>query len=302
MQPVADLVEMTRVWAAEHYAGHWDGYSVAAGAIHPGNYYLHSDLAGRFALITSGTDQTWLERPAFGVYGSGVLMRTCVADVTCRQLYIAALHQVAASPAIGALPAQARAIRAVIAPWRARDPRREQTVDQGEAYADAKIATMDARPAELAAWLASPSFVEAVEQSVPGGGDSSVDAPPPPPQLPPPVTPPGTPQTPVTPPLLVRPLLGKPVGVPAKPVAGKLFTFSLPVTRSDTGARLLTGKMACNPSVAGKTIGHAESFKAGKARLSFVVPKTAKGKLLKVKIAITASGQTAGRTYTYPVR
>ena len=28
MQPVADLAEMTRTWAAEHYAGHWDGYSV----------------------------------------------------------------------------------------------------------------------------------------------------------------------------------------------------------------------------------------------------------------------------------
>ena len=100
----------------------------------------------------------------------------------------------------------------------------------------------------------------------------------------------------------MRPVLGKPVGVPAKPVAGKRFTFSLPVTRSDTGALLLTGKMDCDPSVAGKVIRHAESFKAGKARLSFVVPKTAKGKLLKVKIKITASGQTAGRTYTYAVR
>ena len=90
--------------------------------------------------------------------------------------------------------------------------------------------------------------------------------------------------------------------MPAKPVAGRQFTFSLPVTRSDTGAPLLTGKMACAPSVAGKAIRHTESFKAGKARLSLVVPKTAKGKLLKVKITITASGQTAGRTYTYAVR
>ena len=53
---------------------------------------------------------------------------------------------------------------------------------------------------------------------------------------------------------------------------------------------------------AGKLVTHADSFKAGKAQLSFVVPKTAKGKLLKVKITITASGQTAGRTYTYAVR
>ena len=110
------------------------------------------------------------------------------------------------------------------------------------------------------------------------------------------------PQKPLTPPRVVQPLLGKPVGVPTKPVAGQRFTFSLPVTRSDTGALMLTGTMICNPSVAGKVIGHADSFKAGKARLSFVVPKTAKGKLLKVKVKITASDQTASRMYTYAVR
>ncbi len=177
MQPVADLVEMTRVWAAEHYIGHWDGYSVAENwccSTKPNNYYLHSDLAGRFALITSGTDQTWLEHSAFGVYGNAVLFRGCVLDATCRQLYIDALREIAASPAVAALPAEARAIRAAIARWRARDPRREQTVADGEGQADAKIATIDARPAELAAWLASPSFVEAIEWSAPGVGDLSV--------------------------------------------------------------------------------------------------------------------------------
>lgn len=48
-------------------------------------------------------------------------------------------------------------------------------------------------------------------------------------------------------------------------------------------------------------IRHEESFKAGTARLSFVVPKTANGKLLKVLIRVTASGRTAGQTYTYAV-
>ena len=38
-------------------------------------------------------------------------------------------------------------------------PRREQSAADGEAQADAKIASMAARPLELAAWLASPSFV-----------------------------------------------------------------------------------------------------------------------------------------------
>jgi hypothetical protein len=301
---------MTRAWAAEHYAGHTDGYSVGGEAIHPSNYYLHSDLTGRFSLITSGTDQTWRERPEFGAYGSGVLMRGCVADATCRALYIDALRQIAASPAVAALPAQARAIRAAIAPWRALDPRREQTIAEGEANADAKLATMDARPAELVAWLASPSFVDAsVEPPVPeGDGDGSSTGPSSTATVTPPSSPVGAPplvvapQNPLTPPLVVRPVLGKPVAAPGKPVAGKQFTFSLRVTRSDTGAPLLTGKMDCAPTVAGKLITHTDSFKAGKARLSFVVPRTAKGKLLKVKIAITASGRTASHTYSYAVR
>jgi hypothetical protein len=423
MQPVADVTEMTRVWAAEHDMGHWDGYSISADAFSPANYYVHSDLAGRFSLITSGTDQTWLQHTPFGVYGKGVLMRSCIVDTTCRQLYVAALREIAASPAVAALPAQVRAIRAAIAPWRALDPRREQTVAAGEAQADAELATLDGRPAELAAWLASPSFVDAANPPATAGGggggpsDLSVTG-----TVTPATSPVGgshlwrlkvrnsgeatasdvvldiqlsanmaygfsqvtrgtgctlsgtslhcvldwlgpaafdpydpaydpaydstvvevvigtnviaagdvsltakasfagsdptpaddilvlkansTPaavaqQQPLTPPL-VRPLLGKPVGVPAKPVAGKEFTFSLPVTRSDTGAAL-TGKLVCDPSVAGKVIRHAESFKAGKIRLSLTVPATAKGKSLKVRITVTALGQSTGQTYTYAV-
>jgi len=409
MQPLADLDEMTRALAAEHYLGHWDGYSVAAGAAQPSNYYLHSDLTGRFSLVISGTDQTWLEHSAFGVYGNGVLMRNCVADATCPQLYIHALRQIAANPAIATLAEQARTIRATIAPWRVRDPRREQTVADGEAQADAKIATMDARPAELTAWLASPSFFAAVQPVAPtvdgggGGGGAPNDL-----SVTGTVTPASSPvggshvwrlqvqnagggmatgavldvqlspnvvygfsqasrgtgcvpaaaglhcvldflgsspndstadvvigtnvtgvgevsltatasfvdpdptpadnslmlkaNSPVAAPPVIRPLLGKPIALPARPVAGQRFTFSLPVTRSDTGALLQTGKMICDPSVAGKMIRHTESFKAGKARLLFVVPTTAKGKLLQVKLRITASGQTAGRTYTYAVR
>ena len=109
-------------------------------------------------------------------------------------------------------------------------------------------------------------------------------------------------QTPLTPPRVVRPLLGKPVGVPTKPVAGQRFTFSLPVTRSDTGALMRRARWSATRQWRARLIRHAESFKAGKARLSFVVPKTAQGKLLKIKIKITVLGQTASRTYTYAVR
>jgi hypothetical protein len=60
--------------------------------------------------------------------------------------------------------------------------------------------------------------------------------------------------------------------------------------------------MACTPAVAGKLVKHAESFKAGKARLTFVVPKTAKGKLLKITIKITSGAQATTRLYSYKVR
>jgi hypothetical protein len=49
-------------------------------------------------------------------------------------------------------------------------------------------------------------------------------------------------------------------------------------------------------------IRHAESFKAGTARLSFFVPKTAKGKLLKVNVKITNGAQSALRVFSYKVR
>jgi hypothetical protein len=311
MQPVADLAEMTRVWAAEHYAGHWDGYSVAGGDVHPSNYYLHSDPAGRFSLITSGTDQTWQERSLFGVYGSGVLMRGCVADATCRQLYIDALRELAASPQIAALPEQVRAIRDVIAPWRARDPRSERTAELGEVNASVKIALMERRATDLAGWLASPFFVDDTQSPATGGGDegtsgeesgtgtvegSAGGGP-----LLTGAQPPSTP-APATPAPLVRPVLGKAVAVPGKPIAGRPFTLSLAVTRSDSGRALLTGRMTCAPTIAGKLVKHTDSFKAGKVKLSLVVPKTAKGKLLKIKLAVTASGRTASRTYSYAVR
>ena len=69
---------------------------------------------------------------------------------------------------------------------------------------------------------------------------------------------------PVVSPPVVRPVFGKASALPPVPLAGKRMTFTLPVRRSDTGAPLTTGRMVCNPSVAGKPIKHTESFTAGK--------------------------------------
>ena len=115
-------------------------------------------------------------------------------------------------------------------------------------------------------------------------------------------TPPPPPPPPPAPaPAVVKPQIGAPVTVPTRAVAGKRMTVVFPVTRSDTGKPLTTGKLICDPSVMGKVIAHAESFKAGQARLSFVVPNTAKGKQLKVKVTIRLGNQSTTRIATLRV-
>ena len=103
------------------------------------------------------------------------------------------------------------------------------------------------------------------------------------------------------PPAVVTAVIGKPVTTPLKPKAGKALTVAFPVTRSDTGAVLTTGTMICDPSVKGKVLTHRESFANGTARLAFTVPKTAKGKVLKVQVTIKLGGQSAHRVVTYTV-
>jgi hypothetical protein len=117
---------------------------------------------------------------------------------------------------------------------------------------------------------------------------------------PPPTT--TTPPPPPPAPAVVKPVIAAPVSTPRVPLAGKRLTVTFLVTRSDNGEPLTSGTMVCDPSVAGKVITHSESFRAGKASLSFLVPKTAKGKQLKVKLTIKAGTQSAGKIVTLRVR
>jgi hypothetical protein len=107
---------------------------------------------------------------------------------------------------------------------------------------------------------------------------------------------------PVVKPQTMKPVFGKALPSPLAPVAGKRFTFTLPVKRSDTGKPLNTATIVGIPFLAGKAIKHSTSFANGKARISFIVPKSAKNKQLKLKITITAPGQTTTRTFIYKVR
>jgi hypothetical protein len=105
---------------------------------------------------------------------------------------------------------------------------------------------------------------------------------------------------PPPPPVVAKPVIGKPIATAA--IAGKKMTVTFPVMRSDTGGPMTAGTMTCDPSVSGRMLAHTESFSAGKARLTYVVPKTAKGKVLKVKLTISSDGRAATKVATFKVR
>jgi probable HAF family extracellular repeat protein len=116
-----------------------------------------------------------------------------------------------------------------------------------------------------------------------------------------------TPPTATTPPAtkhviaLVRPVIGKAVAVPARPRGGKAMLVSFKVTRSDTGGKLTSGKMICDPRIGSHMLKHAEQFKNGTASLRFTIPKTATGKLLKVHLTIRLGTRSATRIATFHI-
>ncbi len=155
MAGVADLTQMVRMWATERYIGHWDGYSGIEGELWPNNFYLHSDPTGEFEMLPWGTDHAWSNRLPFEG-DAGLLFDRCLADTSCNAAYEMALSDVSAAIATLDLDSRAAAIAELLLPWQEMDPRQEHT---GAGIAEAVEATrafIAARPAELAAWLATP--------------------------------------------------------------------------------------------------------------------------------------------------
>lgn len=105
-----------------------------------------------------------------------------------------------------------------------------------------------------------------------------------------------------TPPVVAKPVIAKPTTVPVTPRAGKRLTVSFKLTRSDTGAPLTEGTMSCDPTIEGKKLGHTEVFEASTARVSFVIPKSARGRQLKIQVTVTLGGRSASRIATFRVR
>jgi hypothetical protein len=137
VSPFADLEQMTAHWAVERYVGHWDGYAGLPNEIdpdtRPNNYYLHSDAAGIFQMMPWGTDQTWERDDIPFDYPSGSIMfNECLADESCKQLYIEGLTDVhCVAPGLD-LGSQAGQLATMLAPYQDReDPiKREATEEE----------------------------------------------------------------------------------------------------------------------------------------------------------------------------
>ncbi len=107
--------------------------------------------------------------------------------------------------------------------------------------------------------------------------------------------------SPSPPPPKVRPVIGAPAAA-IVPQAGKRFSVTFTVTRSDNGSPLTNGIATCTALVALKAIACGKSLRGGVARLTLLLPKTAKGKKLMIKLTIKAGGQTVSKTGTFHIR
>lgn len=149
MSAVADLDQMTRMWAAEAYLGHWDGYA----SWNTNNYYLHADGDGRFTMLPWGTDQTLVARTAF--YENSpqhVLFNGCVADPICGALYGDALVAVTATAKRLRLDHRARRIQRGLRTFIDADPKLEHSPEAARVALASTIAFARERRRDVDAW------------------------------------------------------------------------------------------------------------------------------------------------------
>jgi hypothetical protein len=137
MHPLADLDQMTKMWAAEWFLGHWDGYSQFI----TNNYYLHSDASGRFTMMPWGTDQSFQGADRYDGSADHYIFNGCVQDPICHGQYVDALALIAGKWSSWRLDRRADAVYKMVT-----------TESYGVTDVKSFIA---ARPGEHAAWINS---------------------------------------------------------------------------------------------------------------------------------------------------
>lgn len=183
MAPVADLDQMTRMWAVERYIAHWDGYS----GYTVSNHFLFSDPLGVFQVLPWGTDQTFYrywhpfdEGEGEEVEGGGTLFEQCLAEEECFAKYVEEL--VATDELVETLDLSARTkqLATQLGPWQtyeiANSERAPFRASQIGRSVDDVIFFLDQRPGDLAKWLGIDVEPEDEPAANTGGGASSAGA------------------------------------------------------------------------------------------------------------------------------
>ena len=95
--------------------------------------------------------------------------------------------------------------------------------------------------------------------------------------------------------------MGKPVGAPAKPVAGKPFVVSAALTRSDDQP-FTAAQVTCQARVGKQALRPAGRLAGNSARCSMRIPKGVKSKVLRGSITVVADEVTVKKPFVFTVR
>jgi hypothetical protein len=100
----------------------------------------------------------------------------------------------------------------------------------------------------------------------------------------------------------LRLLAGRVSATPTRPRAGKPFTVSLAVRRSDTNGPITSGKVSCRVVLGGTPLRARGSVAGGAARCSVAVPSSAAGSRLRGTISVRVGARSAAANFAYVVR
>jgi hypothetical protein len=89
---------------------------------------------------------------------------------------------------------------------------------------------------------------------------------------------------------------------PNRPTAGKSFTVSLAVRRSDTNRPVASGSVGCQVTVGGRTVAATGRIVGGAGRCTFTVPSDARGALARGTITVRSAGKAVVADFAYVVR
>ena len=150
-EQIADLRELTAMWAVELYVGHWDGYAPTVN-----NYYIHNTVSGRITMHPWGLDQT-LGSNGWGMSFSGQgyhvnLLDKCLTDVICSGYFSDAVIATREKAVALALDVKAATVFESIRALIVADSRGEYGVDTAADYLQSTVNFLQNRPANVDEW------------------------------------------------------------------------------------------------------------------------------------------------------